>query len=258
MLRKGLPVNTGYVMGFALNTILLLAAASCTNVQPTTLRTPSPSHVTLAARTNTPLHELTPSEAPLTIPTDSTPSQDRKHTPTPSWSAASLDHGLYVVSMTSRGLLVRDLQGSEVGEVPSVYDPAASLSSDGLKIAYRAAGWSAVKLLDLDRLSESEVGRGSNLEFGGGSWAPDGLFIVFDGVEIEPVSGEDWSSLYLIDIPSDTITRLTFWWTAEVTPAWSPDGRWIAYASAHHFEHPGEKDLYVYDLNCVNHPEECA
>ena len=55
--------------------------------------------------------------------------------------------------------------------------------------------------------------------------APDGQHIAVEAQD----SGDD---IWIVDLRRGTTTRLTFDAGEDETPAWSPDGRWVAYASS--------------------------
>ncbi len=58
------------------------------------------------------------------------------------------------------------------------------------------------------------------------SWSPDGLTIVFSAF---PTRQGGRRQLYLLDVRSGGVSRLTRVATGATNPAWSPDGRWIAF-----------------------------
>jgi Tol biopolymer transport system component len=70
--------------------------------------------------------------------------------------------------------------------------------------------------------------------------SPDGTTIAFQ----RAVAGPDEASpphIYLIEADGSNLRRLTDGDAPEINPSWSPDGRWIAFAS----EAGGEFDLYL-------------
>jgi eukaryotic-like serine/threonine-protein kinase len=69
-----------------------------------------------------------------------------------------------------------------------------------------------------------------------GSWSPDGQRLAF--VEVTPTSGRDISVLNLSDRKSQPFLHMDF---NETAPQFSPDGRWLAYAS----DESGRFEIYV-------------
>ena len=181
-------------------------------------------------------------------------------TTTNSLSIKNLQSGLYVVSVSERGLRVRDLQGHIHLEIPTIDDPAASISPDGKFILYRGPNSSTLKLINLESMAERKFGESSDLFFGGTSWSPDGLKVAFEAIKKTQEDVEDEGSLYLLDILTREIKQITFWPRSEWDPSWSPDGRWIAFASDKHSDipQPGESDIYVLDTACLDDPKECT
>jgi len=200
--------------------------------------------------------------APNPVTPSSTVPPPKPSTPAPgptpnraSWALGRLATGLYPVSVNDGGLRVRDLEGDLLGEVPQIIDPGAAISVDGRFVAFRGAGEASLMVMDLDTLAVTEVAPDSGLFFGPPTWSPDDKFLVASG---EDPSG-DRGSLYRIQLDTGTITRLTFWPSAEVAPAWSPDGRWIAFASDHYLgDQDGPNELYLYDTSCTDAVTECA
>ena len=56
--------------------------------------------------------------------------------------------------------------------------------------------------------------------------------------------------LWLFDLVRQTSTRLTFDAADELNPAWSPDGRHIAFSS----DRKGQRDIYVVDASGTREP----
>jgi TolB protein len=50
--------------------------------------------------------------------------------------------------------------------------------------------------------------------------------------------------LYLLDVRGEILKQLTISWAIDVSPAWSPDGRKLAYVS----NRAGKPQIYVLDL----------
>lgn len=57
-------------------------------------------------------------------------------------------------------------------------------------------------------------------------WSPDGKKLVYSKITQGKVKNRD---IYTIEIESNTISQITSENTAEFSPDWGPDGRWISY-----------------------------
>jgi serine/threonine-protein kinase len=69
-----------------------------------------------------------------------------------------------------------------------------------------------------------------------GSWSPDGQVLAFE--EVNPATGHDIWVLRLSDRKAQPFLHAQF---NETAPAFSPDSRWLAYAS----DETGRYDIYV-------------
>ena len=68
------------------------------------------------------------------------------------------------------------------------------------------------------------------------SWSPDGKRIAFDSAR-----DSKYFNIYVLDVGTGTVTRLTKSEANDITPAWSPDGRRIAFTS----QRDGNREVYV-------------
>jgi Tol biopolymer transport system component len=109
-------------------------------------------------------------------------------------------------------------------------------SPDGQRIAFqsnRSGNWEiwVAKHDGSDPFQVTSFG-GAPARFA--SWSPDGRRLAFD------YRGDGSSDIYTIALEGRSMNRITGWASAEETPAWSSDGRWIYFAS----NHSGDFDVW--------------
>ncbi len=76
------------------------------------------------------------------------------------------------------------------------------------------------------------------------NWSPDGRQIAFSGISFAGLS-----DLYIVDIESGQLQRLTNDFYHDHDPAWSPDGKVIAFSSDRsYFGKDGFMNLFLYNL----------
>ncbi len=102
---------------------------------------------------------------------------------------------------------------------------------------------STLALLDRDgNMQELLSVRGS---ISAPSWAPGGDRIAF-------LSNMDHTwGLYVIDVDGQNLTRLSDTQQGGSYPAWSPDGRWIAYTDPNPTRDTNDRDIFVIDMDCA-------
>ncbi len=105
-----------------------------------------------------------------------------------------------------------------------------------------------VFIMDIDRhlishfIRQSLIGRQTDI-----AWSPDLNTIVFRAVQNITID------LYTTDIREHQIRRLTGTGKNNHSPAFSPDGRWLAFTS----ERDGNPEIYITDTNCMRSPSPC-
>ena len=110
---------------------------------------------------------------------------------------------------------------------------------DGTRIAYQTGGGGAnggMYWQPADGSGGAERLTSADRQHVNGSWSPDGKYLAF--VEISDKSGRDISVLQVSDRGPKPFVRTPF---NETAPQFSPDGRWLAYAS----DESGRFEIYV-------------
>jgi Tol biopolymer transport system component len=153
--------------------------------------------------------------------------------------------GRYVAFLSERDLFTINLfvADAETGEViTSLRNPEADPHMDALRFINSAGSWSPdgrrlafvsfaegdnqisifdVESRDVERnISVAGVSAMTNL-----SWSPDGASIAFSGLD------GGISDLYVLNLESNAVRQLTNDRYADLQPDWSPDGRYLAFAT---------------------------
>jgi eukaryotic-like serine/threonine-protein kinase len=128
---------------------------------------------------------------------------------------------------TGRVAEEKRLVGEGVGYQPSVYWGAFSASENGTVVYNTSAGatTSVLAWFDRDGKELSRVGDAGVLA--NPSLSPDDQLVAVDRTDTKARNVDVW----IHDVKRGTADRFTFDPAEEVTPAWSRDGRWIAYRS---------------------------
>lgn len=131
-----------------------------------------------------------------------------------------------VCRMTADGDQLRNL----TQEAPRDFSSSPSWSPHGDKIAfYRSGG-----IFAMDRNGRNRgrlTGQGERvIADRGPTWSPDGTKIAFwsDRDAQQPAEFEE-HDIYAMDADGSNVARLTHHPSADRLPAWSPDGKWIAF-----------------------------
>ena len=151
----------------------------------------------------------------------------------PVWSPDGSRLAVECCSFSQDEVMVMNADGSDrrvvTGGVPDASSPA--WSPDGRRIAFESVSKRSLYVVDV-----AAGGRPSRLTSGAGpSWSPDGTRIAF----FRRAGGN--TDVFVLEVASGRVRRLTTSAGDDVSPAWSPDGRHIAFVS----DRDGDEDVWV-------------
>ena len=219
-----------------------------------------------------------PSPIPPEAPTSGadvilgTPTSTRRSTYTPQPSPtptatliplASLPDGIYLATIAEAGfgseLRIRTVEGELLGILAYYRGDSPELSPGGQTLVfysqYRPSGDRPI-LMQLPQGTSRPLDC-ADFYCGGFSWDPRGSRVACSS-DVGTIEGqEDWGSIFVLAADQCDATRMTYSWASESSPAWSPDGRYIAYDSDQHEGHPGFTDIYMVDVSCLDAPATC-
>ena len=131
-----------------------------------------------------------------------------------------------------------------------LFQSKIDISKDGmLSFVTKSGENDALHIYDIKEEKLRETIRFRNLVvLSSPSWSPDGKRIVFSSID----KGGN-NDLYILEVATRTLTRLTNDFYSDNDPAWSPDGRSIAFSSDRNpYGRQGKFNLFLYDLKSAS------
>ncbi|MCP4421861.1 MAG: hypothetical protein GY805_35050 [Chloroflexi bacterium] len=155
----------------------------------------------------------------------------------------------------------------------SIENPQAAprLSPDGNQIAFLDGG--LLQTYDLSARNMQSVPQPSIIDMGpfyafsGPEWSANGNMLAY-AVSTVKIDGEEalideFLSIWITSLGDNAAYPITDWIYVETEPAWSPDGKWLAFAADESKMvftdgvFVGSTEIYVLDTQCLKEPETC-
>jgi len=140
-------------------------------------------------------------------------------------------------------IYVMDADGSNLRQLTDDkgFQGPLSWSPDGQYLAFGRGG--DIYVMDADGANPRNL---TNYQAGDGeaAWSPDGQRIAFSSNRAERVAGQAYATdIFVMEADGANPLNLTDSATNDASPAWSPDGKSIAF----HSDRDGNQEIYVMD-----------
>ena len=189
--------------------------------------------------------------APLPTPTDAALARGRT-TPRIYFESDRDTPGFFdIYSMNGDGTDVRRLTGAPGQDQPGPVSP------DGTRLLFtsdRDDPKGDIYVMNVDGTGVTRLTFGGGLD-GGPSWSKDGKRILFHSVRAALDPANAWYpdyDIYVMNADGSQLTRLTTGGGYDGEPAWSPDGKRIAFVSGRANPTGGTVEIYVMNIDGSN------